>query len=126
MSSFIEWPTIYGSQYFLPGIILVVLLLTLLLLMSSGRRRRADRARLAPDPDLDFGVTVPQPRAEGSLLADAAGLSDQGVMLPLRAVTPSLVTQPVAAMTQPVTLGMQPVSVVTQPVGVVTQPIATG
>ena len=55
MSSFIEWPTIFGSTYFLPGIVIVVLLLTLLLLMSSRRRSKAERAHFAPEPVMAFG-----------------------------------------------------------------------
>jgi hypothetical protein len=53
MSSFIEWPTVYGSAYFFPGLVVVVLLLTLLLLMSSRGRPAAERVRLAPDPLLE-------------------------------------------------------------------------
>ncbi len=41
MSSLIEWPSLYGSSYFIPAVVVVVLLLALLLLMSS--RRRASR-----------------------------------------------------------------------------------
>ncbi len=71
MSSLIEWPTIYGSVYFLPGIIVVVLLLLLMLLMSSRRRAKAERARLAPEPALAFASPESEEPEEGEPPAPA-------------------------------------------------------
>jgi hypothetical protein len=126
MSSFIQWPTIYGSPYFLPGIILVVLLLALLLLMSSRRRARAERARLAPDRAGDFDFAPPQLAAETGPSTDAGTLPLLGSITPLQPSAPGLVTQPVAVSMQTVAMPMQPVSLATQPSGVLTQPVITG
>jgi hypothetical protein len=107
MSSFIQWPTIYGSVYFLPGIIVVVLLLLLLLLMSSRRRAKAERRRLAPEPALAFAgpAVEEEPMAPAS---EAAAYPDYA---------PS-------GMAQPVATAMDQGGVVTQPVGFYSQPLA--
>ena len=107
MSSLIQWPTIYGSVYFLPGIIVVVLLLLLLLLMSSRRRSKAERAKLAPEPVL--ASEGPEPVEEEQMapaLEPAAHAS----------YSPGVMTQPVAM--------VQPGGVVTQHVGLYAQPVA--
>lgn len=105
MSSLLEWPTIFGSVYFLPGVIVVVLLLLLLLLMSSRRRARAERARLSPEP---------APAVEGPAVG---GGTYQAPALPQ-----TYSGYPAGMVAQPVAMPMQPTGVVTQPVGVVTQP----
>jgi len=63
MSSFIEWPSIYGSSYFIPAVVVVVLLLALLLLMSSRRRATGEAARNAAEP-FDEAETLPPAPAE--------------------------------------------------------------
>jgi hypothetical protein len=50
MSSLMEWPSVYGTNYFLPAIFVVVLLLALLLLMSSRRRALPDAASNGAEP----------------------------------------------------------------------------
>ncbi len=50
MSSLIEWPSIYGTSYFVPAVVVVVLLLALLLLMSSRRRVALEAARDTREP----------------------------------------------------------------------------
>jgi hypothetical protein len=120
MSSFIEWPTIYGSAYFLPGIVVVVLLLALLLLLSSRRRLAVERIRLAPDPLLE---------AEGPALfaGTQAGVPADAYAAP--AQMPGIVTQSAAMVTQPLGVVAQPAVTVPRPVtgagqtlGMATQP----
>lgn len=89
MSSFIQWPTLYGSAYFLPGTLVVVLLLALLLLLSSGRRSAAERARLAPEPFGEAVALAPPPLMEMAPIETAAVPSAK------------VVTQPAAMVTQP-------------------------
>jgi hypothetical protein len=99
MSSFIQWPTIYGSAYFLPGIIVVVLLLTLMLLMSSRRRSRAERVRLAPDPLLEAEVPASFATAEAAMPAAVYASPAQ---------MPGIVTQPVTGASRPLEMATQP------------------
>lgn len=124
MSSFIEWPTLFGSVYFLPGIVIVVLLLALLLLMSSRRRSKAERARLAPEPLMFLDPLEPTGMEQPAPPPEAGATHFQ---------TPGVVTQPVTVFTQPVAMGMQPVmqpmvapslALVPPPVGTVSAPVA--
>ncbi len=108
MSSLIEWPTIYGSVYFLPGIIVVVLMLLLLLLMSSRRRAKAERARLAPDLPLALEGPALEEEEPPAPAPQTAAFPDY---------SPGVVTQAVVGT-------MQTGGVVTQPVGLYTpQPV---
>ncbi len=76
MSSLIEWPSLYGSSYFIPAVVVVVLLLALLLLMSSRRRATVEAARNAAEP-FDEEETLPSaPAAEGAEAEETAVSTD--------------------------------------------------
>ncbi len=76
MSSLIEWPSIYGSSYFIPAIIVVVLLLALLLLMSSRRRAAAEAARNVAEPFDEAEAPDPAAAEEGEPAEAAATPAD--------------------------------------------------
>ena len=103
MSSFIQWPTIYGSAYFLPGIIVVLLVLGLLLLVLSHRRAATERAGLAPASLAEAAVLEPPALAE---------MAPEAVHTP--AAAPGIVTQPATMLLQPASPA-QPVVAATQP-----------
>lgn len=106
--SFIQWPTLFGSTYFVPAMIVVALLLALLLLFSSRRRRQAQRARMAPERAL----VLPEEPAGDMFEGHPAQLGqDFGH-------SPSIVTQPVAMSTQPLVAMPAPSS------GIQTVPLA--
>ena len=128
MSSFIQWPAIYGSVYFLPGVLVVVLLLALLLLMSARRRSRAERARLAPDPLPDTAVLEPPAPTETEpdtvhAYAGAPGIVTQPAAM---AAEPAMAAaQPVMMAAQPAILAAQPAMTAAQPAAGLAQPAAT-
>ena len=111
MSSLIEWPSIYGSGYFIPAVVVVVLLLALLLLVSSRRRAAAEAARNAAEPLDDAETPDPATAAEGvAAEAAAAPVDEAGAVA---TVTQSVITQPVVA--QPVVTAVQPAAAVSFP-----------
>jgi hypothetical protein len=91
MSSLIQWPSIYGTTYFVPAVVVVVLLLALLLLMSSRRRLALETARGAAQPFEDEETPAPAaPPEDVAAEATAAPADEANVMV--------TVTQPAAAM----------------------------
>ena len=106
MSSLIEWPSIYGSTYFLPAVVVIVLLLALLLLMSSRRRAAAETARNAAEPFADAetqppGLPAEDVGAEATAVpmdeADAVVASAQPMAAPAIVARHSVATVPVAS-----------------------------
>ena len=106
MSSLIEWPSIYGSTYFLPAVVVIVLLLALLLLMSSRRRAAAETARNAAEPFADAetqppGLPAEDVGAEATAVpmdeADAVVASAQPMAAPAIVARPSVAAVPVAS-----------------------------
>ncbi len=116
MSSFIEWPTIYGSAYFLPGIVIVVLLLALLLLVSRRRRARTERVRTTPE-------TV-----HGNETEEAEGPEEPAPMLAFAGAaaghSSGVVTQPVSRIAQPSSVLVEPARM-PQSVDMAAQPAST-
>ena len=111
--SFIHLPTLFGSQYLLPGILIVVLLLVLLLLFSSRRRAKAERASLAPAQEAES----PAPDQPDELQPATAPT------MSVHAPMPAVVTQPVAVFTQPVGMaGVQSAMAQPQPTMMAPQP----
>ncbi len=89
MSSLIEWPSLYGSSYFIPAVVVVVLLLALLLLMSSRRRATVEAARNAAEP-FDEEETLPSaPAAEGGE-AEETAVSTDGPAAPVASAPTAL------------------------------------
>jgi hypothetical protein len=100
MSSFIEWPSIYGSTYFIPAVIVIVLLLALLLLMSSRRRAAAEAARNAAEP-LDVAETLPPAPPAEDMQAEATPVpvseAAPGAAMTQPMAAPAVVTAPLVA-----------------------------
>ena len=100
MSSLIEWPSIYGSSYFVPAVVVVVLLLALLLLMSSRRRRAIEAVRDTTEP-FEEADTLPPAAVAESVPAEPAATSADGAaaMAPVTqwpAMAQPVIAQPTA------------------------------
>jgi hypothetical protein len=97
MSSLIEWPSLYGSSYFIPAVVVVVLLLALLLLMSSRRRATVEAARNAAEP-FDEEETLPSELAAESGGTEETAVPTDGPAAPVASAPTTLL---VAAVPEP-------------------------
>jgi hypothetical protein len=95
MSSLIEWPSIYGSAYFLPAIVVVVLLLALLLLISSRRRSKAQAARNAEEPLVE--IEAPEAEAAEGVGAEAVAVPEEPAVTATQSSVEAAVVESVTA-----------------------------